>query len=111
MIERTQGKLIVVSGPSGVGKSTICGRLVERHRRTVQRLDHHPSQAAAEVDGRDYWFVTRETFEQVIRDDVFLEYAEVFGNYYGTPRVPVEAAMKDGQNRDPRNRCSGRHAK
>ena len=97
MIERTHGKLVVVSGPSGVGKSTICRALVERTGAQLSVSTTTRPRAAAEVDGRDYCFVTRETFEQGIRDDEFLEYAEVFGNYYGTPQAPVEAALKEGK--------------
>lgn len=92
-----KGKLVIISGPSGVGKSTICKRVVET-------LDAHLSVSATtrppgpgETDGVNYTFLTREQFEERIRNDEFLEYARVFGNYYGTPRPPVEKALNEGR--------------
>lgn len=91
-----QGKLVVISGPSGAGKSTIC-------RRVVERLDAHLSisattraKGASEIDGGDYYFLSPEEFERRLADGAFLEHANVFGNFYGTPREPVEQAMAAG---------------
>jgi len=93
----TGGKVVVISGPSGVGKSTICREVVRRTgaRLSVSATTRPPG--AGEENGKDYWFLTREQFEQGIREDRFLEYAEVFGNYYGTPRSEVDQALVNGQ--------------
>ncbi len=91
------GTLVVISGPSGVGKSTICREVV---RRTGARLSISATtrpRGAGEEDGKDYWFLTRDAFEQRIRDEAFLEYAEVFGHYYGTPRREVDEALARGE--------------
>jgi guanylate kinase len=95
--QHKHGKLIVLSGPSGVGKSTIT-------RHVVRCLDAYLSVSATtrprgadEVDGRDYCFLSTQEFQRRLADDAFLEYADVFGNYYGTPRKPVENALADGR--------------
>ncbi|MEK7994376.1 MAG: guanylate kinase, partial [Planctomycetota bacterium] len=82
-----KGKVVIISGPSGVGKSTICKEI-------VKRLDNvHLSvsvttrpQSAAEVDGRDYWFISEEEFQQRVDKGLLLEHAKVFGRFYGTPK-------------------------
>jgi len=94
----TRGKLIIISGPSGVGKSTITRALLERLANTYLSvsLTTRP-QAASEQDGREYWFVSREEFHQRIEEGTLLEYAEVFGNLYGTPRDKTEEALCAGR--------------
>ncbi|WP_297631745.1 guanylate kinase [uncultured Clostridium sp.] len=94
-----RGVLLVISGPSGAGKGTICKALLEK------RDDLHISVSATtrsprtgEVDGINYHFITRETFEERIKDNEFLEYAEVYGNYYGTPKTDVEKLLDSGKN-------------
>ncbi len=92
------GKIIVISGPSGVGKSTIC-------REVVKRLsDVHLSvsvttrpKAEGEVDGREYWFLSQKQFQERINKGLLLEYAEVFGSLYGTPKDKVDEALKAGR--------------
>jgi len=87
----------VISGPSGVGKSSIV-------RSIIARLDHvHLSvsvttrpQAAGEVEGRDYYFVTSEVFQEQLTDGRFLEHAEVFGHCYGTPRDRIQEQLDAG---------------
>lgn len=93
-----KGKIVVISGPSGVGKSTICRELVKRMK------DVHLSVSATtrqkgpkEVEGRDYWFISRPEFEDRIRQGLFLEYAEVFGNLYGTPRDKMDEVLAAGE--------------
>lgn len=93
-----QGILLIISGPSGVGKTTICQRL-------TGRLDAFLSVSATtrgrrdnEVHGQDYYFVALEDFERDIREGRCLEYAKVYGGqYYGTPREPVVQALEAGR--------------
>ncbi len=91
------GKLFILSAPSGTGKSTIADRLlkqVEGIRRVVTATTREPRPG--EKPGVDYIFMTREEFEEGIRNGLFLEYANVYGNYYGTPRDQIEKNMKEG---------------
>ncbi len=92
------GKLIVVTGPSGVGKGTLVQTLLKRHPRlflSVSMTTRAPRPG--EVEGQHYYFVTRDHFETMIRAGEFLEWAEFAGNYYGTPRQPVEKRIEQGQ--------------
>jgi len=84
--------LIVVSAPSGGGKSTMCRRLLAER----EDIDYSIScttrkPRGAEVNGREYHFLTEAEFEKRVKNGEFLEHAMVFGNHYGTPRAPVEA--------------------
>jgi len=96
--EAHKGSIVIISGPSGVGKSTIC-------REVVKRLDNAylsvsvttRPKAPGEVDGRDYWFISREEFNEKLQKGLFLEWAEVFGNLYGTPKDKAEQALKEGK--------------
>ncbi len=94
-----KGKLYIISGPSGCGKSTVL-REVFRHRRniffSVSATTRGPREG--EVDGKDYYFVTREEFERMIGADELLEHAQYVSNYYGTPRKPVEAMLSEGND-------------
>lgn len=94
-----KGLLIVLSGPSGVGKGTVRKALFEI---PGHNLDYSVSMTTrsmrpGEVDGKDYYFVTREEFEQRIKENKFLEYAEFVGNYYGTPLDKVEEKLAAGK--------------
>jgi guanylate kinase len=95
----SKGPLIILSGPSGTGKSTVIRRLLAAHdlplRLSVSVTTRQPR--AGEVDGVDYHFWTRECFEQEIRAGGFLEWAEVFGALYGTLRREVEPVREQGQ--------------
>jgi len=91
------GKLVIISGPSGVGKSTISSRIVGKLNAFLSVSATTRAKASSEIDGKNYWFITKQEFEERIRRDDFLEYADVFGNYYGTPRKPVEAALNEGR--------------
>ncbi|AEM40690.1 guanylate kinase [Ketogulonicigenium vulgare] len=94
-----QGLLIILSSPSGAGKSTLSRRLMawdETLRFSVSATTRAPR--AGEVDGEHYHFMTRDGFGQLIATDQMLEHAEVFGNYYGSPRGPVEMAMAQGRD-------------
>ena len=86
-----KGLLVVISAPSGGGKGTILKELFARNenmRFSVSATTRAPRPG--EVDGVDYYFVTREQFEDMIREGKMLEYTQYLGNYYGTPRGPVE---------------------
>lgn len=93
-----RGELIVISGPSGVGKGTICEALLKgdpRLRMSVSATTRAPRPG--EVDGQHYHFVTRDAFEEMIRADELLEYMDVFGmNYYGTPEKFVDKTLAAG---------------
>ncbi|MDH7599076.1 MAG: guanylate kinase [Sedimentisphaerales bacterium] len=92
------GVLVVVSGPSGVGKSTICKEVVKRLPSAFLSISCTTRPPGpGEVNGKDYWFISRDQFEQGIAQGRFLEYAEVFGNLYGTPREPIEQALGQGK--------------
>lgn len=92
------GKIVVISGPSGVGKSTICNEVVRRCSNVYLSVSCTTrAKAESEVNGREYWFVTKEEFEQRIRNGLFLEYAEVFGNLYGTPKDKVDESLNAGR--------------
>jgi guanylate kinase len=95
---RRRGKLVVISGPSGAGKTSICDGLLERipNSRWSVSATTRP-QRGHEVDGEHYRFVAREQFEQMLANDGFLEHAEYLGHLYGTPRVPVEQAVEQGE--------------
>ena len=90
------GKLVVISGPSGVGKSTVCERLARlpRCHRIVTCTTRPPRPL--ERQGEHYRFLRREEFEAGLRREEFLEHAEVHGHLYGTPRSPVEEAIRGG---------------
>jgi len=89
--------VVIVSGPSGVGKSTICKEVVKKLDAYLSISVTSRPKTPQEIDGVDYWFVSKNEFRKRIDDDEFLEYAEVFGNYYGTPRDKVEQALKQGK--------------
>ena len=91
------GRLIVIAGPSGVGKSTIV-REVLRQTGAFYSVSVVTRKARpGEIDGRDYFFVDRPAFEKMIAGDELLEWAEVFGDYYGTPEKPMAEALSSGR--------------
>ncbi|MCW3490906.1 guanylate kinase [Dethiobacter alkaliphilus] len=94
-----QGLLIVISGPSGAGKGTVCRALLEKCPELVLSVSKTTRQPrAGEEDGVNYFFVSREDFEDSIANGDFLEYAYVYGQYYGTPRSTVENLLNDGRD-------------
>ncbi len=94
-----RGLLIILSSPSGAGKSTLAKRLMAWDptlKFSVSATTRAPR--SGEEDGREYYFKTKEEFEELVKTNQMLEHAEVFGNYYGTPRGPVELAMTEGRD-------------
>jgi guanylate kinase len=91
------GKLYVISGPSGSGKSTLCRLAIPQTSAQLSVSATTRSRSDGEVDGKDYHFLSREDFEKKIQDNKFLEYAQVFGNYYGTPAREVKQMLTQGQ--------------
>ncbi len=91
--------IIVISGPSGCGKSTLIRRLLHKHPEIVFSVSHTTRpRREREVEGRDYYFISVEQFKQMIAKDEFAEWAEVYGNYYGTGYMEIENKGKQGQN-------------
>ena len=93
-----KGKFIVISGPSGVGKDTICDELVKSGIGVYSVSMTTREIRKGEVDGKDYFFVTKEVFEDKIKNNYFLEYAIYNNNYYGTPIEFVENTTNNGIN-------------
>lgn len=94
-----RGLLLVLSSPSGAGKTTISRRLIDANANismSVSVTTRKPRPG--EVDGRDYHFIDEPTFKRMAEENDLLEWARVFDNYYGTPRGPVEASIKQGND-------------
>ena len=100
MHEGKRGVLFVFSGPSGVGKGTLKAKLFEEFADqitySVSATTRGPREG--EVDGKDYFFITRQEFERRVKNNEFLEHAEFAGNCYGTPRAYVEKLLDSGMN-------------
>ena len=97
-MDRTEhkGKLFIISGPSGAGKGTICKRLIDETKVEVSVSMTTRQPRAGEVDGKSYYFTTKEDFLKKVEEDGFLEWAEVYGNYYGTPKAKVDEKLAAG---------------
>ncbi len=99
MLSREKGLLIVISAPSGTGKTTLCHMLLKEFpniKFSVSFTTRKPRPG--EVNGKDYWFVTREEFLQKVKEGDFLEWAEVYGNLYGTSKSQVLKALNEGKD-------------
>ena len=96
---RRRGLMMVLSSPSGAGKTTISRRLLDADQEinlSVSVTTRAPR--AGEVDGKDYTFIDATEFNLLVNRDQLLEHAKVFGNYYGTPRLPVEKTLAQGRD-------------
>lgn len=94
-----QGLLIVVSGPSGTGKGTVCKELLKNHQEisySVSATTRAPREG--EVDGVNYYFHDKKSFEDMIEKGELLEWAQVYGNYYGTPLKPIREQLAAGND-------------
>lgn len=93
------GLLIVISGPSGVGKGTVCKRLLSDNDMISLSVSATTRKArTGEVDKISYFFISKEEFEDMVEKEEFLEYAYVHGNYYGTPKKYVLDKIEKGQD-------------
>jgi guanylate kinase len=91
--------MLVLSSPSGAGKTTISRRLLGDDKDITLSISHTTRpKRKGEADGKDYHFVDKETFAQMRDEGAFLEWAVVFDNYYGTTRAPVEQALREGRD-------------
>jgi guanylate kinase len=94
-----RSKVIIVSGPSGVGKSTICNEVVKRLDDIYLSVSVTTRpKSEVEVDGKDYWFISDQEFQERLNKGLLLEHAEVFGHLYGTPRDKVDEAVQAGKD-------------
>src|SRR5467141_1273171 len=99
MSNRGRGLLFIVSAPSGAGKTTLVERLVEQVPHLTMSRSYTSRRAReGEIDGVDYTFVTRARFEAMIETGEFLEWADVFGNLYGTSAADTERLLESGRD-------------
>lgn len=94
-----KGLLVVVSGPSGAGKGTVCKELIQRNpdfKLSVSATTRLPREG--EIEGESYYFLTKENFSDMIGKGGFLEYAQIYSNYYGTPKGPVMEHLESGND-------------
>ena len=92
------GFMLIISSPSGAGKTTLARKLTSVDKNLILSISvtTRPLRPS-EVDGKDYFFKTKDEFEKMVSDDELLEHAEVFGNFYGTPQKFVERNLKEGK--------------
>ena len=94
-----RGLMLVLSSPSGAGKSTLSRRLLQSDPQIAMSVSVTTrAKRPNEVEGKDYFFVTRERFESMVKDDAFLEHATVFNHLYGTPKAAVGEILADGRD-------------
>ena len=94
-----RGLMLVLSSPSGAGKSTLSRRLLQSDPNIAMSVSATTRpKRPNEIEGKDYYFVTPETFEAMVREGAFLEHATVFGNRYGTPKTAVEVLLDEGRD-------------
>ncbi len=94
-----KGNLIVISGPSGTGKGTVCKKLLSARPQIAYSISATTRQPrAGEENGREYWFLSKDEFKRMIVENRLLEWAEVYGNYYGTPADKVREMLESGRD-------------
>jgi guanylate kinase len=98
-LDRERGILIVLSGPSGVGKGTVCSALRKKSPDLIYSVSATTRKPrAGEIDGVNYFFKSKEQFQQLIEDDEMLEWAQYVDNFYGTPKRFVEETLRSGKD-------------
>lgn len=97
-MRKKKGVLTVISGFSGAGKGTVVKELISRYPYSLSISATTRSPREGEVDGREYFFKTREEFEQLIKEEKLIEYAQYVGNYYGTPKEYVVQQLEQGKD-------------
>jgi len=90
--------MIILSSPSGAGKTTLVNLLAKKNNFTISVSHTTRNPRPNEIDGKDYFFVSSEEFKRLIKNDEFLEYAKVFNNLYGTSRTPIIQNLEKGNN-------------
>ena len=91
--------LLIISAPSGTGKTTVVRKLIQSNPNMVASISYTTRQPRSnEVNGKDYYFVSRSEFEKLIQNKSFYEYATIFENYYGTPKEPVVKLLSSGKD-------------
>ncbi len=93
-----KGRLIVISGPSGTGKGTICRELLKSKDLDLSISMTTRAPRSGEIDGVHYYFVSREEFAETVENGGLLEHAEIYGNFYGTPRAAVLERLDKGRD-------------
>jgi len=98
-MSKSKGLLIIISGPSGAGKGTVCNAYLQRHLETLMSISATTRPPRYnEIEGVNYFFKDEDSFNVMIDNGDFLEYAEVYGNYYGTPKKFVQKQLTDGKD-------------
>ena len=93
------GKLFIISAPSGAGKTSLARAIIASSSHCQMSISHTTRQCRAnEIDAQDYFFIEKSEFLSMVEQGVFLEYAQVYGNYYGTSRLAVESMLAQGIN-------------
>lgn len=98
-MKNKKGVLIVLSGPSGCGKGTVLKELISKNSNvflSISATTRNPRDG--EIDGKNYYFISKDEFEKQIQNDGMLEYAKYCENFYGTPKAPVLKRLENGQN-------------
>tara|TARA_Y100000022_G_scaffold199641_1_gene212597 strand:+ start:1038 stop:1652 length:615 start_codon:yes stop_codon:yes gene_type:complete len=98
MLSSKDGKMIILSSPSGAGKTTLVKKISKEKNYKISISHTTREPRANEIDGKDYFFVSKNKFEELIRENAFLEYANVFKNLYGSTKKQVFAELKKGNN-------------
>lgn len=97
--DKLPGQLIIISSPSGAGKTSITNKLLELYDDLLLSVSVTTRiKRENEQEGKDYFFITKEEYEKLVQNNQLLEYAEVFGNYYGTPKQFVLEKLQEGKN-------------
>tara|TARA_B100001996_G_scaffold326533_1_gene272979 strand:+ start:133 stop:765 length:633 start_codon:yes stop_codon:yes gene_type:complete len=99
MLEEKKGMMLVLSSPSGVGKTTLTKKLAHNNKNFVISVSHTTrTPRPNEIDGKDYYFITKEKFDHLAKNDNFFEHAKIFNHHYGTLKEPVLKYISEGKD-------------